>query len=115
MKLFSTRTHGVIDYLSVGTLLALPRALGWSKSVTSLLTNAAIGTLSYSLLTRYELGLFKVLPMRGHLFLDGMSGALLAGAPFLFLDEDTSVNAALVGLGLFEIVASLTTETRPSF
>ena len=114
-KLLSTRMHGVVDYLSVGTLLALPRALGWSTSVTRLLTNAALGTLGYSLMTRYELGLVKVLPMTGHLLLDGMSGALLCGAPFLFPNEDTSVKAALVGLGAFEIVTALNTETTPSF
>lgn len=115
MALFTTRTHGVLDYLSVGTLLALPRVFGWDQSVRSLLTNAALGTLGASLLTRYELGLFKVIPMRGHLTLDAMTGALLAAAPFTFLDEDTPVTAALVGFGLFEILAAFTTETEPSY
>ena len=115
MKLFSTRMHGVLDYLTAGTLLTLPRALGWSQSVTRLLTNAGIGTIGYSLLTRYELGLVKVLPMQGHLILDAMSGAMLCGAPLLFPDEDTSVKGALVALGLFELTAALMTETEPSF
>ncbi len=115
MKLFSTRMHGVLDYLTAGTLLTLPRALGWSQGVTRLLTNAGIGTIGYSLLTRYELGLVKMLPMQGHLILDAMSGAMLCGAPLLFPDEDTSVKGALVALGLFELTAALTTETEPSF
>lgn len=115
MKLFSTRTHGILDFVSAATLITLPRIFGWRKATTSLLTNAAVGTLVYSLLTRYEFGLFKVLPMRGHLLLDGLSGAMLAAAPFTLLDEDSSVTAALVGLGLFEITAALTTETEPSF
>ena len=115
MKLFSTRMHGVLDYLTAGTLLTLPRALGWSQGVTRLLTNAGIGTVGYSLLTRYELGLIKVLPMQGHLILDAMSGAMLCGAPLLFRDEDTSVKGALIALGLFELTAALTTETEPSF
>ena len=115
MKLFSTATHGVLDYLTAGTLVALPRALGWSEGVTRLLTNAGIGTVGYSLLTRYELGLVKVLPMQTHLLLDGMSGALLCAAPLLFFsDEATDVKATLVALGLFELTAALTTETEPS-
>jgi hypothetical protein len=114
VKLFSTRAHGILDFVTSGTLFALPRLLGWSKATTSLLTNAAIGSLVYSLLTRYEFGLLKVLPMKGHLTLDAISGATLAAAPFMFLDEDSSVSAALVGLGLFEITAALTTETEPS-
>ena len=114
MKLFSTKAHGVVDYLSVGTLLALPRMMGWSQGVTTLLTNAAIGTLGYSLLTKYELGLWKTLPMKGHLALDAMSGVMLMAAPLMFPDEDTTVKGALVGLGIFELTAALTTETEPS-
>jgi len=112
MQLFSTRTHGILDFVSAGTLLVLPRMLGWSERVTRLLTNAALGTVGYSLLTRYEFGLFKVLPMKAHLLLDGMSGAMLCAIPLMFADEETTVKAALVGLGLFEITAALTTETR---
>ncbi len=115
MKLFSTRIHGVLDYLTVGTLITLPRALRWSESATRLLTSAGIGALGYSVLTRYELGIVKLIPMKGHLALDAVSGALLCGAPFTFLDEDTQVTATLIGLGLFEIFAALTTETEPSY
>ena len=61
MSLISVRTHGMLDYLTAGALLALPRALGWSKPATSLLTNTAAATVGYSLLTRYELGVVKVL------------------------------------------------------
>ena len=115
MKLFSTRMHGVLDFLTAGTLLTLPRALGWSEGVTRLLTNMALGTVGYSLLTKYEWGLVKVLPMKGHLLLDGISGASLLAAPLLFPDEDSSTTGALVALGLWELAASLTTETTPSF
>jgi hypothetical protein len=83
VKPISTRTHGILDYLTAGALLALPRALGWSAPVTKLVTGAALGTLAYSALTRYELAPAKVLPMRAHLALDGLSGALFAAAPFL--------------------------------
>lgn len=113
MKLFSTRTHGALDYLSVGALIALPRLLKWSKPTTDLLTASAVATLAYSLLTDYEWGAVKTLPMKTHLALDGMSGIAIAAAPFLLLKEDEATTAALVGIGLFEITASLTTETTP--
>ena len=112
LRIVSTKTHGVLDYLSVGTLLAAPRLLGWGPRATNLLTGAAVGTLAYSLLTRYELGLFKVLPMPGHLALDAMQGALMCAAPALLAEEDGSVSAALVGLGAFELGAALTTKTQ---
>lgn len=113
MKLFSTRTHGVLDYSSVVLLLVLPRALGWSKPVTNLLTGSALGTLVYSLLTRYELGVSGLLPMPTHLALDRTSGLALCTAAGVMTGEPGSVRAALLGLGLFEVTASLTTETAP--
>ena len=112
MKLLSTQVHGILDYASVGALLLLPRALGWSKPVTTLLTGAALGTLAYSLLTRYELGAMKSLPMQTHLDLDALSGMTLAAAPLLFQKEDDSVKAALMGLGAFEIFASLVSDNK---
>ena len=61
MKLFSMRTHGVLDYcLGRSSCSLLPRALGWSRPVTNLLTGSALATLAYSLMTRYELGAVKL-------------------------------------------------------
>jgi hypothetical protein len=114
MALFSTKTHGILDFATAGTLVALPRMLGWDKTVTSVMTTAAIGTVVYSLVTKYEFGLVKLLPMKGHLALDAMSGAMFCGAPLLFPDEDTSVKAILVGLGVFELIAATTTDTTSS-
>jgi hypothetical protein len=59
MKLFSTRTHGFLNYFTGGTLLVLPRALGWDQKLTSFLTAMGLGTAVYSVVTRYELGLVK--------------------------------------------------------
>lgn len=114
MKLFSTRIHGVLDYLTAGMLLALPAILRPSPGVARLLNGSAIGTLVYSLLTKYELGVVGVLPMSAHLALDGMSGALFCAAPLLFRKENPRNVALLVALGLFELTAALTTETEPS-
>lgn len=113
-NLISTKAHGVLDYLTVGTLLALPRALGWDKKVTTWMTGMAGGTLLYTALTRYELGLIKVLPMRGHLWLDAMSGLAFCAAPLLLPDEEQLVVGSLVAIGVFELAAALTTEPRPA-
>ena len=117
-KPIPTRVHGVLDYVSVGTLLALPRVLGWTPKVTTLLTGSAMLTLGASLLTKYELGLFKVLPMKGHLALDGMTAAMHAAAPFLLLDDKDKKQGnalpILLGFVAFESLAALLTQTQPS-
>jgi HAD superfamily hydrolase (TIGR01509 family) len=113
-KLLSTRTHGLLDLATIGTLLTLPRVMGWSPRVTNLLTGTAVGALGYSLLTRYEMGLVKVLPMKAHLALDAASGAALCASPLLLSDEPDEVKAALVGFGLFELSAAFCTQTEPA-
>ena len=109
----STTTHGILDYATAGLLLTLPRALGWGERVTNTLTALGLGTIGYSLLTDYELGVRRVIPMRAHLMLDAASGAMLCAAPWMFPDEVDGTKAALVGLGVFEIAAAVLTRPEP--
>ncbi len=113
-KPISTLMHGILDYVTAPTLLALPRMMGWSKTVTSLLTGAGVGVLSYSVMTRYELGLLKVLPMKAHLAIDMASGGMLALSPLMLKkrERDVATTATLIGLGLYEIAAALLTQTQ---
>ncbi len=116
-KPIPTSIHGVLDYLSVPALLALPRLLKWNKNITNLTTGIALGTLGASLMTRYELGVFKIIPMTGHLTLDATNGLMLAASPFVLLskwERNATVTSILVGLGAFEISAALLTQTQPS-
>jgi len=111
MKIISTRVHGLLDYLTAGTLMVVPRVLGWSASVTHLMTGAALGTISYSALTNYELGLARLLPMRAHLTLDALSAALFCGGPLLFPNEQARVRASLVSIGVFEFAVALLSQS----
>src|SRR5262249_50837712 len=45
MRLIPTWVHGILDYLTVGALLAVPRLVGWNKPATTTLTVAAGGLL----------------------------------------------------------------------
>jgi hypothetical protein len=110
MRRLNRRSHAVLDYLSVGALLALPRILHLNRSATGLLTGAALSTLVYSLLTRYELGLVKTIPFAAHLSLDAMSGVSLATAPMVLGEDDPDATTILLALGLFEIIAVLMTD-----
>ena len=113
MKVFSTKVHGALDYLSVATLAGLPRLLGGNERTTRYLDHKAAQVLAYSLLTRYEWGAARVLPMPGHLALDAALGVSLWAAPEVVHEENDGLRMAILGLGLFSIFASLTTETAP--
>src|SRR3954470_12689855 len=86
MNLIPTRVHGFLDYIVGLLLIVAPWLFGFShhgaaSSVPIFLGAAAI---LYSLLTRYELGLIKVIPMPAHLALDVLSGIFLALSPWIF-------------------------------
>lgn len=113
-KLIPTRIHGVLDYLTGLALIAIPLLFNWPQPEATIFMVLGAGALVYSLITRYELGVFKLLPMPAHLVLDLLSGLFLVAAPFLGLARG-DLQGWFWGFGLFEIAAALLTSTRPSF
>ena len=114
MRFIPTRVHGVLDYL-VGTLLiAAPWLLNFNRggAETWVPVILGVGALVYSLLTNYELGVVRRIPMGTHLGLDAASGVLLALSPWLFGFSSYVFWPHLI-LGIFEIIAALTTQTTP--
>lgn len=107
--MISTRTHGVLDYLSTAGMVALSKRPGWGGGAGQILTANAAGVLLYSMLTRYQLGLLHLLPMSLHLTMDAAGGAVLCVAG-LQADNHTAVRAGLVSLGLFEIALAFLTD-----
>ena len=111
-KPISTKVHGVLDYMTASFLHTLPRVMGWSRPVTTLLDAAGASATAYSLMTDYELGAIKALPMKAHLTLDALSGGTLIGAALIMDDEDDEVRATLAAIGAWEIAAALMTRSR---
>ena len=114
MRFMTTRAHGVADYLVGIVLILAPYLLGFADGGTAQLVPQLLGVAAivYSLLTDYEWGALRLIPMPAHLALDFGSGVLLAASPWLFGFADT-VGWPHVTFGLIEIAASLTTQTRP--
>jgi hypothetical protein len=108
MRFIPSRVHGILDYVVGVLLIFAPRILGFQNGGPEdrIPVILGIATLIYSLLTRYELGLIKVIPFRVHLTLDFLSGVFLAISPWMFgFSERVWVPHLLVGL--FEIGAAM--------
>ncbi len=77
--------HGVVDY-TAGTVLltAFPRLAGirGTRSARQVRTAAAIHA-GYSTLTKYPLGVVKLIPFQVHLALDALGAVALAATPFI--------------------------------
>jgi hypothetical protein len=86
LRVIPTSVHGMIDYAAAGALYATPALLGLGDVPASARTLRLAGgaAIASSLLTDYELGVVKVMPMPVHLTLDIASGALIAASPWLF-------------------------------
>ena len=99
----------------VGALLiVVPYLLGSADGtaaqwVPQLLGLVAIGG---AMMTDYELGVLRVIPMPVHLGIDIASGVLLAASPWLFGFADRVFWPHLV-VGVMEIGAGLMTRTVP--
>jgi hypothetical protein len=112
MRFLPTRIHGVIDYAWGGLLIMMPFLLGFSRDAIGLWVAIAFGIVGvgYSVLTDYELGALKLLPMRLHLILDAVSGVALVFLS-LVLRLDPQASWVFLLFGLFAVVASLITRT----
>ena len=117
LRVIPTSVHGVLDYLTGSALLAAPELFRLKDVPAAALAPrlAGAGATAYSLITDYELGAVRLLPMPVHLALDAMSGALLASSPWLLGYAKNGrrywLPHALVGAS--EILAALTTKTQP--
>ncbi len=110
----SSSLHGATDY-TVGTLLltVFPRLAGiqGTESARQVRISGAVHA-GYSTLTKYELGIVKVIPYKAHLALD-LVGALAIGAtPFVTGQWTKGRKHWLpqVGLALFELQSLLLTD-----
>jgi hypothetical protein len=77
--------HGVVDY-SAGALLltVFPKAAGieGTRSARQVRAAAAIHG-GYSTLTKYPLGIVKLIPFQAHLAMDAIGALALAATPFV--------------------------------
>lgn len=115
MRFIPTRIHGILDYLLGALLILAPWLFDFSDAGagTWLPVILGAGVIAYSLLTDYELGVLRQIPMSVHLMLDLGGGVLLAVSPWLFGFADEVWVPHLI-FGLLEVGAALMTKTIPA-
>src|SRR3954471_1834532 len=80
MRIIPTAIHGVMDFLGGILLIAAPWLFGFptAGAATWALVGAGSIMLVVALLTDYELGAVRQIPMKMHLTMDAVLGLLLA-------------------------------------
>ena len=108
--------HAIADYAVGATLIVVALAVGGSTGAVA--TGVVVGAvvLLVSMLTRYPLGVAKVLPFPVHSAGDYLAAGLLIAAPFAlnFRDGDTGLSAFYLAAGLAVLAVSLITNYQYS-
>lgn len=119
-KFIPTKVHGALDYIVALALIFAPMIFGfmsvggWAVIVPMVL---GAGLFLYSLFTRYEWGLVKVLGMPYHLIIDGVASIVLVLSPFIFgfYDPDMwNVWVPHVVVGIAVIIVVIFSQTHPA-
>ena len=109
-QLISTRTHGALDYAWVSAAASAAGATDASRATAWFVRSSSVVAGINSMLTDYEAGVLRLMPMRLHLAVDFALGAALVLSP-LFLPKSGRRSVALsVALGLTACAASLLTD-----
>ena len=118
LRVIPTSVHGALDYATGPVVAAAPELFRLKGVRASALAPRVqgLGATAYSTLTDYELGAKRVIPMRVHLLLDGVGGAMLAATPWLFKTRKHGVRHWLphTVVGLTEVALALTTKPEPA-
>src|SRR5918912_2260727 len=116
LRVIPTNVHSVVDHVVGPALIAAPTVLGLDKASPEGIVPRVNGIAAalYSNLTDYELSLKNVIPMKLHLALDAMSGAMLAAVPLATGARKRGTRHWLphAALGAFEIGMALLTKTE---
>lgn len=116
MRFIDTRTHGMMDYLMGILLIISPWLFGFADGGAAQWVPIilGLGALLYSVITDYEMGLLKIIPMSAHLMIDILSGVFLAASPWIFGFAEEVYLPHLI-LGIVEIGAGLMTKKSPAY
>lgn len=113
-KPISRPLHGVLDYAYAAAIGAAPEIFGFKNQPAAAILCRAMGALTTltSLSTRYEMGVFRVLPFKMHLLGDVMTGIFALAAPFaLGVSGNKKARNTFLGFGVLALVVAALTQS----
>ncbi len=87
MKIISSKTHGILDYLTVVFLLASPAIFNMESPLSTITYSLGIVHLCLTVLTNFEAGVIKVIPFRIHGLIEIVVALGLAVLAFWFYEN----------------------------
>lgn len=117
-KFIPTKVHGALDYIVAIALILAPMIFGFANlggPAVIIPIVLGIGLFLYSLFTKYEWGLVKVLGMPYHLIVDVVASLFLLASPFIFgfYTEAPNVWVPHVVVGIAVIIVVIFSQSQP--
>ena len=118
MRFIPTKVHAVLDYVVAIALILAPTIFMFEEvggAAVIIPRILGVGLILYSLFTRYELGLVKVIGMPVHLVFDILASVFLIASPFLFGFINEAPNAWLphIVVGAAVILVVICSKSQP--
>src|SRR3954470_3753227 len=116
VRLLPAWLHAIADYAVGALLIIVALAVGGSAGAVGTGVVVGVTVLVVSMLTKYPLGVAKVLPFTVHSAGDYLAAALLLAAPWTlnFASGDTGITAFYVVAGIAVLAVSLVTNYQYS-
>jgi hypothetical protein len=111
MKFISRKLHATLDYLSALILIAAPFIFGFDGTAKWVAILVGVMIVVMSMLTDYEGGMVRTIPMSVHLTADVVAGLFLAASPWLFNFSEQVYLPHLI-MGVLEVGAGLFTVSK---
>ena len=108
----STRTHGMIDYTWATMAAAVPGMLADATATKRLVRGASAAATANSMVTNYEAGIMKVMPMRAHLAMDVVMCSALLLSPLYLPKSERRYSVIPILLGAAGLLTAMMTETE---
>lgn len=110
MRFVTKQIHAYLDYPVAVALISLPFILGlgtFNSLAFYLSVVTGIAAFILTLLTNHQLGLYRVIPYKGHLMVDAIVGIVFVTAPFAFSFEGLDAYYYWISGGAVLTVVSL--------
>jgi hypothetical protein len=116
VRLLPAWLHAIADYAVGGLLIIVALAVGGSNKAVAAGVVVGAVVLAVSMLTKYPLGVVKVLPFTVHSAGDYLAAALLVLSPFVlnFHNSDIGLTAVYIVAGIAVLAVSLVTNYQYS-
>ena len=113
MKFIPRKLHAVLDILLVAFLISGPWLFHFDpRSIPALvLYITGVAVIAYSLLTKYELGIFRFMNFKNHLAIEFLLGLMLGCSPWL-MEFGGYITTPHFTAGIFMIALALLSRNR---